>query len=122
MLINNILFYNGIYDIICAFSILYYNKNNIFSNIHINIFKLEEEKNNPLVRRLLAYWILTYGMIRLFSSFYNNKDIYIISALTYFIEAFCFEYECLINNNTNSYKIKFISIFSFILGVFILNY
>ena len=90
-MINNILIINGLYDIICAFSILHFNNNNIFSSIHLNMFVLEEHKNNFLIKRLLAYWILTYGIIRTIIGFYSNKSFYFIASITYFIEALCFE-------------------------------
>jgi hypothetical protein len=120
MIINKILFINGIYDIICAYSILNFNNNNIFSSIHLNIFKLNYIKNNPIIRRLLAYWILTYGLIRLIAGYNNIKILYFIGALTYFIEAFCFSYENMKWKTMNNDKVNIVVILSLIFGLFII--
>lgn len=120
MIINKILFINGIYDIICAYSILNFNNNNIFSSIHLNIFKFNNIKNNSIIKRLLAYWILTYGLIRLIAGYNNIKILYLIGALTYFIEAFCFSYENMIGKTMNNDKVNFVVILSLIFGLFII--
>lgn len=115
-MIKNIILLNGIYDIICAISILWFsNPYNYFSILHPKIFKNKTDFENPIIRRLLAYWILTYGIIRVFS-----PDINII-AMTYFIEAFCFEYERFIGDGDTvvDYKISFISLSSIIIILFL---
>ena len=54
-MINTIIFLNGIYDLICGF---------FFLNIHQFVFK--EEFRNDIMKRILAYWLITYGIIRIF--------------------------------------------------------
>jgi len=115
-IISFIFIVNGIYDILCAISILWLN--NYLSNIHLNIFKNKKISKNLVIRRLLSYWIFTYGIVRLFAGFYYNFILNILASLTYFIEAFCFKYENYISNNMISYKVNFVSIFSIILGIF----
>ena len=79
----------------------------------------------PIINRLLAYWILTYGSIRLISGIYPSNITYFISANTYLIEAFSYEYELFINNSMIKNKIRFVSISSlflfFLLYVFLDN-
>lgn len=116
--INFILILNGIYDLFCSFSILFLS--NPLSFIHINMF--HHSIHSPIINRLLAYWILTYGSIRLISGFYPSNITYFISANTYFIEAFCYEYELFINNLMFKYKIRFVSISSIIIFTQILFY
>jgi len=110
-MINTIIFINGIYDILCALSILYFN--NIFSYFHINIFKDEYKKNNSMIR-FLAYWILTYGIIRTFV-FYNNYYINLLIIISYLLEIYVFANEEFFYKSTISYKVYFILITSFII-------
>ena len=107
----NILIINGIYDIICFFSILF--KIKFISRLHLGLFKNKQEL---IVERLLAYWILTYGLIRLSTGIYNYKQ---IGSITYLIEAGCFEYELLVNNDLIKSKIRFVSIISILLWSYI---
>jgi len=111
MIIKTIIFLNGIYDILSAFSILF--TNNYFSNIHPNLFILKENRENPIIKRFMAYWILTYGSIRLFGGYYqNSKKLLLLCYYSYLIEILAFEYELFISNSLYLYKIKFISIIS----------
>ena len=120
-MIKSIIFLNGIYDILCSLSILF--TNNYFSNIHPNLFKDKENQENPIIRRFMAYWILTYGSIRLFSGYYqNSKELLLLSYYSYLIEILAFEYELFISNSLYLYKIKFISIVSIIILKKIDNY
>ena len=109
--INSILILNGIYDLFCSFSILFLS--NPFSTLHLNMFN--SSFHIPIINRLLAYWILTYGSIRLISGIYPSNITYFISANTYLIEAFCYEYELFINNSMIKNKIRFVSISSLFL-------
>jgi hypothetical protein len=118
MMIDKIIFINGIYDIICALSILYFN-NNYFSNFHIDIFKDEYKKNN-VMNRILAYWILTYGIIRIFAIF-NNYYLNILIIISYLIEILGFVNEEFFYKTTITYKVSFISFLSLIIILFFIN-
>ena len=64
----------------------------------------------------MAYWILTYGSIRLFSGYYqNSKELLLLAYYSYLIEILAFEYELFISNSLYLYKVKFISIMSIII-------
>ena len=108
--IQAILLLNGIYDIICSLCILFHLKNKIHF-LHPNIFLNNHDKR---FNRLLAFWIFTYGIIRLFAAF--NSQLIIFASITYFIEAFYFLYELYLNT-TYREKAIFVIIFSFILGI-----
>ena len=82
-IIQLILFLNGIYDIICSLCILFDLK--IKYTFYIQIF-LNNDDNR--FNRLLAFWIFTYGIIRLYAAF--NSQFIIFASITYFIEAFYF--------------------------------
>lgn len=103
---------NGIYDVICGLSLLV--TDNYFSRFHLSIFI---EKPHELTQRLLAYWIITYGSIRLFLS-YSDKYIFLIT-LSYIIEILAFEYELYLSKNLYKYKVRFISFSSIIIIIFI---
>jgi hypothetical protein len=68
---------NGIYDIICALSILQYLPSFLINNIHLSMID-NYSYNNKIFERFFAYWILTYGIIRFLS---REKDILIFSYL-----------------------------------------
>jgi len=108
-----LVFLNSIYDILCAIAILLFS-NTLIGKIHLFIFNknIHYQVNN----RLLAYWILTYGYIRLFI-LQENKTITMLIAITYFIEAFAYIYEYRYFNTTIRYKVAFVSVTSFIIGL-----
>ena len=80
--LQNIILLNGIYDILCAFSILRVIYVPFLDKIHISMFN-EYDSN---LQRILAYWIFTYGMIRLIH--YNDFSNGLVSA-SYCVEAAC---------------------------------
>lgn len=112
----SILFLNGIYDILCGVSILFFD--NIFSKLHIKLFKNIDETT----KRLLAYWIITYGFVRLFIGYLNLKKLLFLGIITYILEAFFLEYELFNNKDTNSVNIHIVSISSLLLSLIILFY
>ena len=110
-IVQIVLLLNGLYDIICSLCILF--RIQIFF-LHPNIFL---NNHNKIINRLLAFWIMTYGFIRLLASF--NSQYILIASITYFIEAFYYLYE-LQFNTIHREKAIFVSLFSLILGLFIL--
>jgi hypothetical protein len=118
-MINNLIFINGIYDIICGISILFFPKS-FFADIHISIFN-EEYKNNDVIKRLIAYWVITQGVIRISIFFEKSLIIKNVIALSYIIEAYAFSNEYFLFNTTNYYKTLFIIIISLILFILIIN-
>ena len=72
---------NGIYDILCGLTILQYINIPYLGSIHLNMIKNNE--GNFIFKRYYAYWILTYGYMRL-----TTSDINFIK-VSYFIEAAC---------------------------------
>jgi len=108
---NYILIINGIYDIICGISILFFN--NIFSKLHTSLFI---EDLSDINKRFLAYWILTYGIVRLYIGWYD--ELIFIGSITYILEAVFLEYE-LLNNNMDIIKTHLVSLFSILLALII---
>ena len=106
--IQNIVFINGIYDILCAISILKIINIPILQTIHLQMFK--NMNYDPLFERFLAYWIFTYGIIRLQ---YN-----LLVPYSYYIEALFIANECFIHKTIVFEKGIFVIISSGILGYF----
>lgn len=102
-MINTIIFLNGIYDLVCGF---------LFLDIHKLVFKIEY--NNDLMKRLLSYWIITYGIIRI-AIISNNPIINIMIIISYFIEIFAFFNESYFYNTTDKNKVEWIIILSLII-------
>ena len=118
-----ILLINGIYDLSCCCGILFFSTIPGFSQLsklHHNMFLHNQDIENPVVKRLLAYWLMTYGMIRTAAGLRHDVVMNVLSALTYFIEAFCFEYESRVGKTMIQSKVTFVSVFSFLLGLLIL--
>ncbi len=115
-LIHKIIIINGIYDILCGLSILHIINISILDKLHVNMFikKFSEQE-----KRLLAYWIITYGCFRLFNS-YNyilNKS---LVSLTFMIEALVMCNECFIHNTLYKVNTIIVIILSIILGILVL--
>lgn len=85
--ITKLIYMNGLYDILCGISILVspYIRIPLFNCIHSNM--INNESIDILTKNYLAYWILTYGIMRLYI---YDVNILIVS---YIIEAVCFSNE-----------------------------
>lgn len=98
---------NGIYDILCCLSILKFINIPILNNLHLSVIK-NYSGDNELFERFYAYWIFTYGIIRLS----NNNE---LISYSYFIEAIFFTNEYIIGTVYED-KVIFIVILTLILG------
>lgn len=99
---------NGIYDILCGLCILQYIYIPYIGDIHLNMIKHNE--TNIIFQRYYAYWILTYGYIRL------TSDHTQIIRMSYFIEALCIANE-LNTNDIHTQKALFVIILSVLFGI-----
>jgi len=99
---------NGLYDILCAISILGINIP-IVKNLHLSMF-MNDREPDEMSQRFLAYWIFTYGIIRLYSS--EN----IVIAYSYYIEAMAIANESLVKKTMHMDKAYFVICASILLG------
>ena len=107
-LITYIIIINGIYDLVCALSILIIPyKVPFFSNIHMSMII---DKKKVKVNNYMAYWILTYGIMRLYDL---NMAFF-----SYLIEAICFSNE-IIHGRLRIDKGLFTIIVSLLLALYI---
>jgi hypothetical protein len=110
-MLNIFIIGNGIYDIICAICILYF-PDTPLARLHPDIFTASDELN----KRLLAYWIFTYGIIRTFSS---EK---MITCATYLIESFVYLQELHIHYSTDAEKSIFVYVSCILIAYAIYRY
>ena len=100
---------NGIYDVICSMCILKIINIPILNNLHLSVITAEEEKN-PLYQRSFGFFVLTYGVIRI----YGTVD---LISLSYLIEILYYVFE-IRNNNVVIYKAFFIIITCIVLWLY----
>lgn len=94
---------NGLYDIACAASLILSGRAGelpppravlgCLSRLHPHL--LAGQHDDPLARRLLAYWLFTYGWVRV-SSVTGMRVALLLAACTYFTEAMAFSHEQLL--------------------------
>lgn len=98
---------NGIYDIICSLSILKIINIPVLSDLHISMIR-DYDMENKIFERFFAYWIFTYGIIRLS----NNA----LTPYSYYIESLFFfnEYH---HSSLYDKKAIFVIISSLVLGI-----
>ena len=83
---------NGIYDLLCAMAMLYWPES-LLGSIHINVFQEDTVRLNPIVKRLLAHWVFTYGVARLMVIFIQQSWLYFFVAVTYTVEGLYFKFD-----------------------------
>lgn len=116
-----ILIGNGLYDLLCACSILFLLDVPVvgfLSTLHTTMFS---NTKNPIAFRILAYWLATYGIVRLAAGYDKDTSLTRVAAMTYFIEAICWEYECMVGKSMMQIETSFVSVTSVILGVVVLT-
>ena len=99
---------NGIYDVICSMCILKIINIPILNNLHLSVITAQEK--NPLYERSFGFFVLTYGVIRIYGT------INLIS-LSYLIEILYYVFE-IRNNNVVIYKAIFIIITCIVLWLY----
>lgn len=89
MTVTTLISLNGMYDIFCALSILDVIDVPYLDQLHISMFEIYHE---PLVYRIMAFWILMYGMVRFTYPTHRNNNIvvhsYLLEGLLCFQEGF----------------------------------
>lgn len=79
--IKQLIYINGIFDIICGVGIL--SDIPILRDIHLSFLKKYDDRH----RRFMAFWILNYGIIRLLSTNMTLVQLsYVLEGVAYLIE------------------------------------
>ena len=111
--LQQLVIFNGIYDILCALCLLKIISIPILNKIHLSMFINEPTDQD---KRYMVYWIFTYGCIRILWLIHLNNYLVIIS---YLIEAIVMINECVIHKQIYIYNGIIVSIISFIIAIFI---
>lgn len=108
---QQLVIFNGLYDILCAVSILKIIHIPILNELHMSMFI-----NDPTdqEKRWIAYWVFINGYIRLL--LYNK---YLIS-ISYLIEAFIIANECFIHKQIKIYNGIIVSTLSLFIAILVL--
>jgi hypothetical protein len=96
---------NGVYDVLCFAGILL--NVPVLGTLHAGVF-IDEPA--PLTKRILAYWILTYGAIRVMAGVSEEPVITLAAAATYFIEAIAFEGENFVFGSVVWHKVRLMTL------------
>lgn len=113
---------NGVYDVMCAVGILFLPNTIFFSKLaqlHPTMFAEAADQNHPILRRALAYWLITYGAVRI-AIFVRCDAVDYLGAVSYFVEAAAFAFEDVVHNTTVRQKVAWVSWSSVLLGIWVL--
>ena len=105
---------NGIYDILCAFAILYFPHSSP-GRLHLHVFKRDKD-DSALLRRIFAYWVCTYGIDRLVAGLYTSTATDVIATVSYLIEAVTY-YNEVRQGSVDSAKAQFVYVASLALAL-----
>ena len=83
-----ILLSNGLYDVVCAWSILS-KWGSPLSGLHIDMFLEAGLFDGGVTRTLLAHWILLNGLLRLAGAVVVDPMVYTFAMCSYFLEIYC---------------------------------
>lgn len=112
--VRPVLVANGVYDLACALSILYRPQDagviHTLSGLHLGMYTTPVYHLNPALTRMLAYWILTYGLVRAACGWWENDigSLRKLGAMTYFIEAACLLHEYWTGGTMIASKVTFV--------------
>jgi hypothetical protein len=110
-----VLFANGLYDVLCSVCILSLSFSAIapfsyLSKLHLTMFAKKADMEHPVARRFLAYWVLTYGLVRLAAGFVGHVlycPLIVCAGMTYFVEAAAFAFEASVGHMV-LWKVQFV--------------
>lgn len=102
--VSNIVRLNGLYDILCGACLLNIIRIPILNTLHADMFH-PALATNDFASRLLGYWIITYGTIRLCHDTHSP-----LVSLSYYLEAICLWNE--MNYHPHYSRLLFTSILS----------
>ena len=108
---QQLVIFNGLYDILCAFSIVKIINIPILDKLHLSMFIDEPTEQE---KRWIAYWVFMNGCIRL-----SLQNKYLIS-ISYLIESIVIINECFILKQIYIYNGIIVSLLSVIIAIAIL--
>ena len=113
-MLREIIFLNGIYDLACAAVHLRGGGRNFLSRLHADMFP--DPLPAEVQQRMLAYWILTYGIVRAASLFGACEIWRLVVASNYFVEAMAYSLEGFWFGTADKRKAAWVAATSLLLG------
>jgi hypothetical protein len=114
-LVDLLLLVNGVYDVVCATSILWLPAS-CLGRLHLNVFN---ETETPTANRIFAYWILTYGLDRIIAGAYTSPATDAIAVLSYLMESASYYHESSVFASVDAGKAGFVYLASLFLSVIV---
>lgn len=103
---------NGVYDVACAFSILWRPVSRL-ARLHLHVFN---ELNTPAAHRIFAYWVMTYGLSRIVAGAYTSPATDAIAVLSYLTESAAYYNESSFLTGVDAGKARFVYLSSLFLS------
>lgn len=117
LLASIVLVANGAYDIASATAVLLFTDSGL-AQLHTGMFA-DPHLIPPLVLRMRAYWLYTYGVTRLVAGLAFTSGTLLLAVSTYAIEALCFEYEALFEHTMAQWKVDTVALLSTALALLV---
>ena len=111
--VDALLLVNGVYDVVCAISILWLPASRL-GRMHLHVFN---ETETPAANRIFAYWILTYGLDRIIAGAYTSPATDAIAVLSYLMESATYYNESSVFASVDASKARFVYLASLLLSV-----
>ena len=113
--VDLLLLVNGVYDVVCAISILWLPAS-CLGRLHLHVFN---ETETPTANRIFAYWILTYGLDRIIAGAYTSPATDAIAVLSYLMESATYYHESSVFASVDAGKASFVYLASLFLSVMV---
>lgn len=104
---------NGVYDVVCALSILWLPTSRL-GRLHLHVFKTTE---TPSSNRIFAYWVLTYGLDRIVAGMHTSPATDVLAVLSYLMESAAYCNESFTFKSVDTGKAMFVCLTSLFLSV-----
>ena len=110
---------NGVYDVACAACMLWLPASRL-GRLHVSVFSVfdktaGEHAGAGAAHRLLAYWVLTYGLDRMVAGLWRSAGTDAIAALSYLVEGAVYFHEDAVHASVQSGKARLVALASLLL-------
>jgi hypothetical protein len=112
--VSRALLLNGVYDVACALCMLWLPAS-LLGRLHLSVFS----RHTKDAHRLLAYWVLTYGLDRIIAGLWRSPPTDAIAALSYLVEAAAYYNEASVHNSVHVGKASFVYLTSLVLSALV---
>lgn len=112
---------NGAYDVACALCMLWLPASRL-GRLHLSVLCSETEtagkrsENASLQHRVLAYWVLTYGLDRIVAGASRSRATDAVAALSYLVEVVAYYNEGAVSARVHARKARFVCLASLVLS------